>query len=71
MLKSIRRGHVEAAMIAADSLLSIDPPYLLISETAAPGGGNSSTFTIEIRKGSSGSAIVSPSYTLSADREDF
>lgn len=33
-------------------------------------GGKSATFTLEIRKGSSGGAIASGSYTLTADRED-
>lgn len=33
-------------------------------------GGKSSTFTVEVRKGSSGGAHTSASYTLAADRED-
>lgn len=39
---------------------------LVNSETIIP-GNQSSTFTVEIRKGSSGAALVSASYTLTAD----
>ena len=34
-------------------------------------GGTSSTFTVEIREGSSGAADVTGSYSLIADRDDF
>lgn len=40
------------------------------TDNTAPLGGNSSTFDIEIRLGSSGGADASGSYTLTADRED-
>jgi len=41
---------------------------ITVSDTNLAVGPKSCTFTIEIRKGSTGSALVSGSYTLSADR---
>ncbi len=59
-------GHVEDTWYA----LTSDFILTLVDTGPAP-GGRTCTFTLEIRKGSSGSADVSGSYTLNAEREDF
>ena len=43
---------------------------LFVSDNSVNVGGDSATFTIEIRDGSSGSALDTGNYTLTADRED-
>ena len=50
--------------------LSTSDWFIWVIDTTTALGGKSATFTVEIRKGSSGSAITSASYTLSADRDD-
>lgn len=61
-----------ATSAAQNTWRALTTDYFFVQTDSTTGaGGKSSTFTIEIRKGSSGSAIASASFTLTADREDF